>query len=81
MVKLFIPVILGTARKGRESEKVARFILEEVKKYNLDSEFVDVGDFRIEATDNSGWHIKLNKFNQIDNNGFGSFSKRKLMVF
>jgi altronate hydrolase len=29
---LFIPVILGTTRKGRASENVARFVFEEVKK-------------------------------------------------
>jgi len=49
-----IPIILGTARIGRQSEKVAGFMLAETRKYGLDSEIIDVRDFRIEATDNTG---------------------------
>jgi NAD(P)H-dependent FMN reductase len=49
-----IPVILGTARVGRQSEKVANFILEEVKKAGIETEIVDARDFRGEATDNTG---------------------------
>lgn len=51
---MYIPVILGTARKGRQSEKVAQFILQETKKAGIETELIDVRDFRIEATDNSG---------------------------
>ncbi len=50
---MYIPVILGTARIGRQSEKVANFILEEVKKAGFESELIDVRDFRIDATDNT----------------------------
>lgn len=46
---MYIPIILGTARKGRYSEKVANFLLEQVE--NFDSEILDVRDYRIEATD------------------------------
>lgn len=46
-----IAVILGTARIGRESEKVAKFVLEETKKYGFETAFVDVRDYRIAATD------------------------------
>jgi NAD(P)H-dependent FMN reductase len=49
---LYIPIILGTAREGRESEKVAKFVLEEAIKYGLkNTEIIDVRDFRIKATD------------------------------
>ncbi len=51
---MYIPIILGTARQGRQSEKVAGFMLQEVKKSGLTSEIIDVRDFRIEATDNTG---------------------------
>ena len=51
---MYIPVILGTAREGRQSEKVAKFVLEETKKAGLESEIIDVRDYRIQATDNSG---------------------------
>lgn len=48
-----VPIILGTARKGRYSEKVANFVLQESKKTDLNCEIIDVRDFRTEATDNS----------------------------
>src|SRR5437868_9622370 len=40
---LFIPVILGTARQGRESEHVARFVFEQTRKRaGVETEFIDV---------------------------------------
>ena len=50
---MYIPIILGTAREGRESEKVARFMLEKAAEMGLDSEIVDVRDYRLPATDNT----------------------------
>jgi NAD(P)H-dependent FMN reductase len=41
--KLYIPVILGTARQGRQSENVARFVFEQTKKRaDLETELIDV---------------------------------------
>src|SRR6059036_1397107 len=43
MQPLFIPVILGTARKGRRSENAARFVFEETKRRaGVETEFVDI---------------------------------------
>jgi NAD(P)H-dependent FMN reductase len=40
---LFIPVILGTARQGRESEHAARFVFEQTRKRTgVESELIDV---------------------------------------
>jgi NAD(P)H-dependent FMN reductase len=40
---LFIPVILGTARQGRESEHVAQFVFEQTKKRaQVETELTDV---------------------------------------
>lgn len=51
---LSIPVILGTAREGRRSEKAARYICEEMKKRpEIESELADVRDFRLPATDDT----------------------------
>lgn len=50
---MYIPIILGTARSGRQSEKVAKYVLGLVKKAGLETEIVDVRDYRIEATDNT----------------------------
>jgi NAD(P)H-dependent FMN reductase len=51
---MYIPVILGTAREGRQSEKVAAFIVGEVKKYGLKTELLDARNYRLRATDNTG---------------------------
>ncbi|MDP3794997.1 MAG: NAD(P)H-dependent oxidoreductase [bacterium] len=50
---MFIPIILGTAREGRRSEKVARFLLGEVEKAGLTTQLVDPRDFRLPATDDT----------------------------
>lgn len=40
---LFIPIILGTARQGRRSEHVARFVFEQTKKRaDIETELIDV---------------------------------------
>ena len=49
-----IPVILGTAREGRQSEKVAKYVLDLVKKAGIESEIIDARDYRIPATNNTG---------------------------
>lgn len=48
-----IPIILGTAREGRQSEKVAKFVLTEAKRFGFKTEIIDVRNFRIPATDNT----------------------------
>ena len=34
---LFIPVVLGTVRKGRASENVAKFVFEQVKQREVNT--------------------------------------------
>ena len=62
MKNIYIPIILGTAREGRQSEKVAKFMLAEVRKAGLASEVLDVRDFRIKATDGTGKLPQAKKF-------------------
>jgi len=50
---MYIPVILGTARLGRQSEKAALFMLQKTLEAGLESEIIDVRDFRLPATDNT----------------------------
>lgn len=52
--KLFIPVILGTAREGRGSENAARFMLAQTQIAGIETELLDVRDYRLSATDNTG---------------------------
>ena len=47
---LFIPVVLGTGRKDRESEKAAQFVFEEVQRYGVQSELIDVRTMGIKET-------------------------------
>jgi len=58
---MYIPVILGTARVGRQSEKVANFILEETKKAGFETELIDVRDLRADATDNTQASLQAKK--------------------
>ncbi len=48
---MYIPVILGTARQGRQSEKAAQFMLQKAQEAGLESEIIDVRDYRLLATD------------------------------
>lgn len=49
---LFLPVILGTARQGRESEKPARLVFEQTKKRaGVETEFIDVRTLHMRLDD------------------------------
>ncbi|HKP36670.1 MAG TPA: NAD(P)H-dependent oxidoreductase [Pyrinomonadaceae bacterium] len=55
---LFIPVILGTTRKGRVSENVANFVLGEVQKRDgVETELIDIRDLNL-PVDDAGEAIK-----------------------
>jgi NAD(P)H-dependent FMN reductase len=59
---LFIPVILGTVRKGRASENVAKFVFEQVKqREGVDTELVDIGALNFPG-DDAGEQIKQKDF-------------------
>lgn len=61
---LFIPVILGTTRKGRASENVAKFVFGEVKKLeNVEAELLDLRDMKF-PTDDAGESIKDPQFSE-----------------
>ncbi|MFN2453952.1 MAG: NADPH-dependent FMN reductase [Pyrinomonadaceae bacterium] len=60
--KLFIPTILGTARQGRQSEHVAKFIIDEIAKRNgVETELIDIRDIPLSMSD-AGESIKDSKF-------------------
>lgn len=51
MSKLFIPLILGTGREGRQSEHVAKFIFDLLsQREEIETQFVDVRDFAFPVT-------------------------------
>ena len=53
-MNLYIPIIHGTAREGRRSEKAAAFVHTELqKRADIETEIVDVRDYRLPATDDS----------------------------
>lgn len=59
---LFIPVILGTVRKGRMSEHAARLVTAELaKQANVETEFIDIARLAL-PTDDAGTAIKDSGF-------------------
>ena len=49
---LFIPVLLGTSRKGRMSEHVANFVLEQMRALaGVETELIDVREFPLLTSD------------------------------
>lgn len=44
--KRYIPIVLGTARESRESEKVAKFMKEQAQDFGFETEIIDVRDYR-----------------------------------
>src|SRR5438477_3866213 len=65
MASLFIPVILGTARKGRRSEHAARFVFEETKKRaGVKTEFVDICNIPMRL-DDAGEQMKDADFSNL----------------
>ena len=52
MDKLFIPILLGTNRKGRMSERAAKFIQSELSLHeNVETQLIDVRDFDLPQDD------------------------------
>ena len=63
---MYIPIILGTGREGRRSEHAANFMLQEAQKLDgVETELIDVRDFRIPSTDNSGNSEQSKRFAEI----------------
>ena len=58
---MYIPIILGTARKGRQSEKVAKFLLGEAIKAGLETKIIDVAEFLVSLTDNTKQSLQAKK--------------------
>src|SRR5438445_5738785 len=49
---LYIPIVLGTARQGRQSEHVANFLLSEMRKRpEIETELIDVGELKMSLHD------------------------------
>jgi len=59
---LFIPIILGTSRRGRQSENVARFVFEQTRKRaGVEAELIDVCTLPMRL-DDAGEQMKDAKF-------------------
>ena len=59
---LFIPIILGTSRRGRQSENVARFVFEQTRKRaDVETELIDVCTLPMKL-DDAGEQMKDPKF-------------------
>ena len=56
-----ILIILGTAREGRYSDKVAGFVSSVLKAEQIVNEIIDVRDYRLAASDNSEESLQAKK--------------------
>ena len=64
---LFIPIILGTSRRGRRSENVARFVFEQTRKRaDVETELIDVCKLPMKL-DDAGEQMKDPKFSATIN--------------
>ncbi|MGB9476284.1 MAG: NADPH-dependent FMN reductase [Candidatus Udaeobacter sp.] len=64
---LFIPIILGTSRRGRQSENVARFVFEQtMKRADVETELIDVCKLPMKL-DDAGEQMKDAKFSATIN--------------
>jgi NAD(P)H-dependent FMN reductase len=69
--KLHVPVILGTVRKGRASENVAKFVFGELQKFeNIEAELIDIRRLRF-SIDDAGEDIKDPEFSASMNRADG----------
>jgi NAD(P)H-dependent FMN reductase len=68
---IFVPVILGTPRKGRMSEHVANFVVQELRKRTgVETELIDILKIPVPA-DNAGEDIKDTQFSATCNRADG----------
>jgi len=68
---LFIPVILGTTRKGRASENVAKFVFGETqKREGVETDLIDIRNLRLTSED-AGEQIKDARFSETCNRADG----------
>lgn len=61
----FIPVILGTARPGRQSQAVAEAVLDTIKQRGIATELVDVADYSLTATGVEGAGLPLDNYRAL----------------
>ncbi len=62
---VFLPVILGTSRQGRESEKVARFVFDQAsQRSDLETDWIDIRNIRL-SIDDAGEAIKDAQFSAM----------------
>jgi NAD(P)H-dependent FMN reductase len=61
----FLPVILGTARPGRQSRAVAEAVLDAIKQRDATTELVDVADYELTATGAEGTGVPLDRYRSL----------------
>lgn len=69
---LKIPVLLGTARPGRESADVAAIVLKAVEGLGVATDLIDVADYPISGTEDPDESARVDKYRRLvaDADGF-----------
>lgn len=65
MTDVSIPVILGTARPGRESADVAALVLEAIEERGLSTQLIDVADYPISGTEDPDEEARVGKYKEL----------------
>ena len=65
MQNLNIPVILGTARQGRQSEPVAAHVVDVLKARGVITDLIDVADYALTATGEPGDGTNLDHYREL----------------
>lgn len=65
MSNLSIPVILGTARPGRESADVASVVFDALKQEGVDTHLIDVADYPISGTEDPDEEARVGRYKEL----------------
>lgn len=63
--ELRIPVLLGTARPGRESADVASAVLKALEDMEVATELIDVADYPISGTEDPDESARIDKYRRL----------------
>jgi NAD(P)H-dependent FMN reductase len=64
-MKLYLPILLGTAREGRQSEKAAQYVLRQAQGQAFETELLDVRDFVGDGRTQGMDEVKTTQWSQI----------------
>lgn len=65
MAGVWLPVLLGTARPGRESADVASVVLQTLERRDVATDLIDVADYPISGTEDPDEAARVDKYRRL----------------